>query len=255
MNPYYDSGEVIIFHGDCREILPQLAADPDCKYKYDFLLTDPPYGIEYDNTESKHHNPKAAARLLKTIIGDKDFDARQLESLSVPSIIWGANCFASSLTDHPGWLTWLKTATDHVASPSGRGVKLRKADMELAWTNFIRRPQAYIMFWIGVQFDEAIGKAGNEQHHPTCKPVELMKWCLDLAPKECSTVLDPYMGGGSTLVAAAALTGWRGVGIELEERYCEMAANRLSRCDATCKVPRNYTGIGPSPKNSQPALF
>jgi site-specific DNA-methyltransferase (adenine-specific) len=230
MLPYYQDTCTTVYHGDCREILSSLSE------QYDFLLTDPPYGIAYDTTESKHGHKLD----FNPIGGDATaFDARHLEALNVPSIIWGANCFASSLTDNPGWLTWLKTSPTAIAMEGIReGVRLRKADMEIAWTNFIRRPQAYMQQWIGIAFDSEDGQRSNEKHHPTCKPVELMTWCLDLAPRTCSTVLDPYMGGGSTLVAASYLKGWKSIGIEIEERYCEMAAKRLRLITPSNKIPR-----------------
>ncbi len=244
MTPYYKDNDASIYHGDCREILPALAG------QYDFLLTDPPYGIDYDTTESKHGHAHDA----RPIVGDAAiFNARPLESLKVPSIIWGANCFASSLSDQNGWLTWLKTAASAVASPDNKGVRLRKADMELAWTNFVRRPQAYMMQWIGAAFDSMEGQRGNDQHHPTCKPFELMTWCLNLAPKTCCAVIDPYMGGGSTLVAAVCLEGWKSIGIEIEERHCELAAKRLRLCGD--KSPRNDTGDAPPRCTRQPKFF
>jgi site-specific DNA-methyltransferase (adenine-specific) len=260
MKPYFQDKDAAIYHGDSHEVLPSLSG------QYDFLLTDPPYGIDYDTTEGKHGH----ARDAKLIVGDAHpFDARSLDALKVLSIIWGANCFASSLSDQKGWLTWLKTAPSAVASHttvfaagvggfsvvkeiSNCGVRLRKADMELAWTNFLRRPQAYMMHWIGAAFDSTEGRRGNDQHHPTCKPFELMTWCLNLAPKTCSVVIDPYMGGGSTLVAASCLDGWKSIGIELEERYCELAAKRLRLCGD--KSPRNDTGAT-SPKCTRQADF
>ena len=255
---YYQDENVTIYHGDSRVILPLLSG-------FDFLLTDPPYGIAYDSAEKKHGKDLSRSGMgSRTDVAhdDEPFDARHLAALSVPSIIWGANCFASTLPDKHGWLTWLKTFENAVASPDRpKGVKLRKADMELAWTSFVRRPQAYIMPWIGLPFDDEDGRNMSPEYryvcgtttHPTKKPVELMKWCLSLAPKECRVVLDPYLGSGSTLVAATRIEGWKGVGIELEEKYCEMSALRCKAFLGADRTPRDTTK---EKKNSnQPGLF
>lgn len=91
------------------------------------------------------------------------------------------------------------------------------ADFEMAWTNLDRPAKA----WHG-----PCGAGKSARVHPTQKPLELMAWCLNfVAP---GTVLDPFMGSGTTLVAAHQL-GRRAIGIELEEKYCEIAAQRLAQ--------------------------
>lgn len=246
MTPYYQDSEVIIYHGDQRQVLPALAG------QYDFLLTDPPYGISYDASEKKHGHDTRAKNVHDD---DKPFDARHLAALSVPSIIFGANCFASSLPDKHGWLSWVKTAPTALATDGKAGVKLRKADMELAWTNFVKRPQSFFFPWIGAAFDtteEGRCDAGGREvrFHPTQKPIGLMRWCLDLAPKDCKVVIDPYMGGGSTLVAAAGIEGWRAIGIEIEESYCETAARRFD--SRRCSQPRlDFPDYAPRKKRAR----
>jgi len=254
MTPYYKDCNVVIYHGDNDRVLPALHAEG----LFDFLLTDPPYNIKYDASEKKHGKDMSKDGIGRIAVEGDDsyFYAKKLAHLRVPSIIWGANCFASSLPDMNGWLTWLKTAPAAVASVSQAGVKLRKADMELAWTNFVRRPQAYMMQWIGTAFDDADGKLFlGENHHPTGKPIELMKWCLNLAPKECSVVIDPYMGGGSTLVAACCLDGWKGIGIELEEKYCEMAARHCEKMLGRQRAARYEDGAVTTTTDTTPNLF
>ena len=205
MKPYYESGGITIYHGDCREILPSLE-------RADFLLSDPPYGIALDTSNTKYKGGIERGE----VAGDAGpFDPSHLLNFR-QVILWGGNCFASRLPDWRGWLCWLKTARN--------GADIRQADMELAWTNFIRRPQTFRHLWIGAY---KASESGQRAQHPTQKPVELMQWCITLADGD-GLIVDPYLGSGTTLVAAKNL-GRRAIGIEIEERYCEIAAERLSQ--------------------------
>lgn len=205
MKPYYDHPGITIYHGDCREILPQLP-------KVDLVLTDPPYGIAYDASHSKYKNGIDR--------GNADWDIAPFEPACLlnlgDAIIWGGNCFSSRLPDSPKWLAWIKTARDDA--------DIRQADMELAWTNCIGRPRVFHHLWIGAY---KASESGVRAQHPTQKPVELMAWCLNLKP-DAQTILDPFMGSGTTLRAAKDL-GRKAIGIEIEERYCEIAARRLQQ--------------------------
>lgn len=206
MKPYYQDSAVTIYHGDCREIVPQLG-------KFDLLLTDPPYGIGYDASHSKYKNGinRGSAEWDK-----KPFDPQFLINLNYLSIIWGGNCFASRLPDSPKWLAWIKTSRDDA--------NIRQADMELAWTNCISRSRVFHHLWIGAYRDS---ESGLKNFHPTQKPVELMRWCLSLIP-DAQTILDPFAGSGTTGRAAKDL-GRKATLIELDERYCEIAARRMEQ--------------------------
>lgn len=214
--PYYADDAVAIFCADCRDILPLI---PD--RSIDLVLTDPPYGIGLDTTYSKFKN----AKVYEPIIGDGEtFDYSILWRLSDRFIIWGGNCFASCLPDFPGWLAWIKTGRN--------AARIRQAEMELAWTNFITRSQCFRFTWIGAW------REGNFQPtlHPTMKPTQLMDWCLSLVPK-ANIILDPFLGSGTTAFCAKKL-GRKCLGIEIEERYCAIAATRCSqtvmRLDTEC---------------------
>jgi DNA modification methylase len=206
MNPYYDHAGIVIYHGDCREILPQLG-------RFDLLLTDPPYGIAYDASHTKYHNgiDRGIAEWDK-----EPFDPVHLIALDMPSILWGGNCYSSRLPAYAGWLCWCKTMRDDA--------DIRQADMELAWTNCIRRPRIFHHLWIGAYKES---ESGIRNWHPTQKPLALMRWCIGLVP-DAHSVIDPYCGSGTTIVAAKAM-GLTAIGIELHERYCEIAAKRLSQ--------------------------
>jgi DNA modification methylase len=207
--PYFDDGNgIVIYHGDCRSILPSLAAAA-----VDLVLTDPPYGIDLDTdyANGKHRDGTIHDR----IAGDSEpFDPSHLLTFK-RLILWGANCYADKLPPSPVWLSWDKVTQN--------GLNLRIAEHELAWTNCISRPRVFRHMWSG-------GYRASERstaYHPSQKPVALMQWCLSLV-KNTSSVLDPYMGSGPVLEAAKRL-GHRAIGIELSERYCEIAARRLSQ--------------------------
>jgi len=203
--PYYEHAGITIYHGDCRDILPHLGP-------VDLVLTDPPYGIALDTSYKKYKNSIS----YEVVTNDANlFDAGFLHQYGRKSIIWGGNCFANTLPNHPGWIAWIKIGRN--------GGKIRQAEMELAWTNFISRSQCFRWTWIGAY------REGNEHQmsHPTQKPLPLMKWCISLADNP-QTILDPFMGSGTTLVAAKQL-GRKAIGIEIEEKYCEIAVKRLAQ--------------------------
>ena len=204
MKPYYEDGSVTIYHGDCREVLPAIDVSD-----VDLLLADPPYGMNYQ------HGARKGGALLgfdgEAVVGDdKPFDPTPF--LGFPNIIlWGANHYADKLPPSRGWLVWDKRGG---ITPNDQ------SDCELAWTNFSGTARLFFRYWNG-------GGIGEERYHPTQKALGLIRWCIELAPAT-RTVLDPYMGSGTTLRAAKDL-GRHAIGIEIEERYCEIAAKRLSQ--------------------------
>lgn len=216
MKPYFDDGQVVIFHGDARELMTDAGAvfgggGADLAA----IVTDPPYGIAYQ------HGAQRGGRLmgsdLQTVIGDDEpFDPSHLLATGLPLILWGANHYADRLPARPGWLVWDKrdgsTSND-------------QSDCEIAWTSFLTTARVFSRKWWGAF------RGGPEQAYPRLhmsqKPVALMTWCLDLLPP-VAAVLDPYMGSGTTLVAARE-RGIKAVGIEIDERHCETAAARLSQ--------------------------
>jgi 23S rRNA G2445 N2-methylase RlmL len=206
MTPYYQHAGITIYHGDCREILPML---PKC----DLLLTDPPYGIAYDASHTKYKNgiDRGDAEWDK-----EPFDPAHLIALDMPTIMWGGNCFSSRLPDRTSWIAWVKIAR--------QDADIRQSDCELAWTNCLGRSRVFQHLWIGAYRES---ESGMQNYHPTQKPLALMRWCIGLFPK-VKSVLDPYCGSGTTLVAAKSM-GLTAIGIELHEPYCEIAAKRLSQ--------------------------
>jgi site-specific DNA-methyltransferase (adenine-specific)/modification methylase len=198
--PYYGPEDgITIYHGDCREILPSLP-------RVDLVLTDPPYGAGYAGNPIRGKNRRSAPH------PPQGWDSKCFENIEAVvragevSVIWGGNYY--TLPPSRCWFVWYKPG----ALPS-------MADCELAW----------------------VSKDGNAQHfswstaatnaerlgHCTQKPEALMSWCISRFP-EARTVLDPFMGSGTTLRAAKD-RGLTAIGIEICEEYCEIAAKRLSQ--------------------------
>jgi site-specific DNA-methyltransferase (adenine-specific) len=130
-------------------------------------------------------------------------------------VLWGANWYANRLPASGAWLVWDKT-------PKGIKEGFTASHAELAWTNLGGMVRKFALQWGGEARD-------REPHfHPTQKPVALMEWVVGLFSHSGETVLDPYMGAGPVAVACRRLKR-KYVGIEIEERYCEIAAKRLSQ--------------------------
>jgi len=206
MKPYYEEDGITIYHGDCREVLPML--EP-----VDLVLTDPPYGISYDASHSKYKNGIDRGEALWDV---GPYDPEPIIALGKPTIMWGGNCFSSRLPSSTAWIAWVKIQR--------QDADIRQSDMELAWTNCLGRSRVFFHLWIGAYRES---ESGVQNYHPTQKPEALMRWCLQLFP-EHELILDAYMGSGTTLRAAKDL-GRRAIGIEIEEKYCEIAAKRLSQ--------------------------
>lgn len=191
--PYHQEASVTIYHGDARVIVPHLG-------KFDLLLTDPPYGIGIAANPVRQKHAKS----------DWDSDVpppwmlAMLMDAAEKQIVWGGNYFG--LPPAQCFLAWDKMQPEDFSL----------AMLEQAWTNLKGSAK---------MFRKSVTSYTKE--HPTQKPVELMQWCISKAG-EVQTILDPFAGSGTTGEAAKAL-GKRAVLIEREERYCEVAARRLSQ--------------------------
>lgn len=235
MTPYYDDGVCSIYHGDCAEIAPQLG-------RFDLLCTDPPYGIGearknhgsrrrvYDKRAGR--SPHGAAWQVRREYGRTQWDGGKewddlppsdelladLSSRVEWQCIFGGNYF--TLPPSSCWLVWDK---ENGASDF--------ADAELAWTNYTCAVRLKRYQWAGFLRGGLAGRAAIEaepRYHPTQKPLAVMSWAIGLCPERPTSVLDPFMGSGTTLRACKDL-GICAVGIEREEKYCEIAARRLGQ--------------------------
>lgn len=198
---------VTLYLGDARELLQQIK-------RVDCVITDPPYGI---NADKMGH--KAKGKHYWRDYGEGGWDSerpdREVFDLILEAAedhtIWGGNYFADYLPPSMGWLVWDKTQR-----------ALSMADGELAWTSF---PNAMRIFTANrVIFEMEGGRC-----HPTQKPIALMKWCIEYADRHGSadSILDPFMGSGTTGVAAAKY-GRKFHGIEREPKYFDIACKRIA---------------------------
>ena len=160
--------------GDCRDVLPTLP-------KVDAVLTDPPYGIDFSQRTTG----------AKIIGDDRPFDPTHILEIDVPSIIWGGN-FMEGLP-RGGALVWVKRAVE-VCAPK------TYSDAEIAWTNCTDRVRVIR------HISDGCIREGEEhgvvRQHPFQKPVKVIDWCLSFLPDATNSVVDPYMGSGTTGVAA-----------------------------------------------------
>jgi site-specific DNA-methyltransferase (adenine-specific) len=193
----------------------------------DLVIADPPYGIGL-NTNWTARTPTRAAQKAGVVAwardyppvrnDDQPFDPAPL--LHFPKlVVFGANNFAQHLPLGGDWLVWDKRRGGTV-TPGWRA-----NDAELAWTNIGGgMVRVFSHLWAGYKRDSEHG-----QHYgPTQKPIALMAWIIQRYTKPGDLVLDPYMGTGPVLLAAAAL-GRRAVGIDLEAKCCETAKTRLEQ--------------------------
>jgi DNA modification methylase len=214
MKPYYEHGGITIYHGDCREILPQLP-------KVDLVLTDPPYGVKmsqgFEGFEGFGGFGKPIARRQYPDTWDDNRPSKEVFDLILGhcsnAIMFGGNFFADILPRSTHWIFWDKLQTMPTFG-----------DGELAWTNLDRKSVKKVT----VEWNGLLGKEDESRKHPTQKPLKLMLWCLEQYSEVEQTILDPFMGSGTTLRAAKDL-GRKAIGIEIEEKYCEIAAKRLSQ--------------------------
>ena len=199
---------VTLYLGDCRDVLPTLG-------RVDAVVTDPPYGIGEDGGRCRSRKLTKYPRVLDKGGWDSAppesgvFDA--MRGCSNDQIIWGGNYFSDKLPPSKGWLYWQKLMGGDFA------------DGELAWTS---RDRSLREFTFSPKGGDITSKFARTTEHPTQKPVELMRWCIGLLP-DARTILDPFMGSGTTGVAAVKL-GRKFIGIEIHEPYFDIACRRIS---------------------------
>lgn len=195
-------GDATLYLGDCLEILPSSG-------KVDAVVTDPPYGIadkwkggaggksswRIPATETHKWDAQTAQQAIEVAIGFSD-----------QCIVWGGNYYL--LPPSRCWLVWDKKQNDQWTT----------GQCELAWTNLDRPIRAFRM----AQCEQA---SEGAKQHPTQKPLALMRWCLKWI--DGGVTLDPFMGSGTTGVACADL-GRKFVGMEIEEKYFDIACERIT---------------------------
>lgn len=218
-------GDATLYLGDCRLIMPMLPP-------FDAVVSDPPYGISHRRGTCADRG-KGLTRGTAGIAGDAEpFDPAPL--LRWPCVLWGADNYAQALP-RGRWLIWDKTPG------AGAG---DFSEMEVAWLSVPGALKAFRHMWMGVQRESQVGEARS---HPTEKPVALMEWCIGFLP-DAQTILDPFMGSGTTGVAATKL-GKRFIGIEIYEPHFDAACKRIAEA---WRQPRLFND--PKPPPTQGAL-
>jgi DNA modification methylase len=193
-------GDCRLIQGDCLEVMPLLG-------EFDAVVTDPPYGIGEDGGAQRTRGKRGYSKHVSKKWDKERPDERIFPIISSPprgSIIWGGNYFADLLPPKMGWLYWQKRMGGDYS------------DGELAWTS---RDSALREF--------TKCPKGIDKSHPCEKPIELMKWCLGFLP-DAETILDPFMGSGTTGVACVKL-GRKFTGIELDPDYFDIACERIQK--------------------------
>ena len=199
-------GNATLYLGDCRDILPALP-------KVDAVVTDPPYGIG----EARNDNASRSSLAKSRDYGVDSWDDKPIDDKLISfvrsagrwCIMFGGNYYECPPTKC--WLVWDKEngANDF-------------ADCELAWTNLPKAVRRIKYMWHGML------RANGEQRgdHPTQKPIGVMKWAISHLPEPNETILDPFMGSGTTGVAAVQM-GKKFIGIEREPKYFDIACKRI----------------------------
>ena len=220
MKPYYDDGKgIVIYHGDCREIMPQLPIST-------LLLTDPPYGVDLGNHSASTET--RMGRLRKKGYESYEDTYENFKAIVVPSVVRALGFTRRGIVFSAGTRMWDYPTPDAVG-----GVFMPNAcgRNKFGFTSLI-----HVLFYGNAPGLEQGSKAtaikstasAEENGHPCPKPLSWMNWLVDLGSVEGDTILDPFMGSGTTLRAAKDL-GRKAIGIEIEEKYCEIAVRRLAQ--------------------------
>jgi site-specific DNA-methyltransferase (adenine-specific) len=227
--------------GPCRLILGDgVAVARELSKQWHAVVADPPYGIGF------LHSGGGRAKLgipqtrfvgadFKVLNDDRPFDPRPLLEIAGrrPVVLWGGNHYASRLPDTGGWLAWQKL-------PDTQLGRLSFSDGEFAWYSWNRRSRFIKHTWSGMTRSGSHAANGKTRFHPTQKPVEIMRWCIEMLPKRAGgwgdTVIDPYMGSGSTAIAAIQ-AGVNFIGVEMTERWFDVACERVRQYVAATAIP------------------
>ena len=202
-----------VLHGDCLELMKQI---PDGSV--DLVLTDPPYG----HGKQVISNNKSRGKLaIAKDYGNGEWNCKtptfqhfkEMRRISKNQIIFGGNYFIEHLHNSSCWLVWDKNNGNNDF-----------ADCELAWTSFNSAVRKIKYTWNGML--QGNMKEKEQRVHPTQKPVPLIAWILRNYSEQNQIILDPFMGSGTTCVAAKALDR-RFIGIEKEQKYVDIANRRL----------------------------
>jgi site-specific DNA-methyltransferase (adenine-specific) len=217
---------VTLYCGDCLEVMKSL---PDGSI--DAVVTDPPYGIGLKaNYKSRKRGALAECNDFPPIVGDdKPFDPAPFLGFPVV-VLFGANYYADRLPISGGWVVWDKLN----GLTSGRDWGFNdNSDCELVWTNVGNAARLVRHRWMGAMKES---EHGQRRVHPTQKPVAVMVEIIEHYTHPGATILDPFMGTGTTGVACVQ-TGRNFIGIEIDPTYYEIAQRRIAEAQAQPALP------------------
>lgn len=236
MRPYYQDDHVILYHADCRDVLPGVAAD--------VVITDPPYAVSKRGDMLGFMSPNAAKKETHSR-GYADHDPVAYTALMSETFTH----ITPALPEGAPVMFWCGNPTLHQAATAAENAGLKIVDL-IAYTYppsvakaqstlrpsmevavLARTPGAPVKFnhdWKATNVRGDGRKTSTRTGHPTEKPLPWLYDAVELLTKPGQTILDPFAGSGTTLRAAKNL-GRRAIGVEIEERYCEIIATRLSQ--------------------------
>ena len=224
-------GNQTLILGDCLHVMPTLG-------RFDAVVTDPPYGVfKKTGTDGKMFGKETIYSTDdKTAGWDVRPGSEAFAAIMATKkyVVWGGNYFADIMGASPGVMIWHKKTGNN-----------SYADCEIAWTNATGTTRIFEHQWCGAFKDS---ERGQRAVHPTQKPVALMEWCLSFLP-DAKTILDPYAGSGTTLVACQKM-GRAGTGIELDPDYFDIACRRV---DEAARQPDMF--VAPIPKPVQESMI
>jgi DNA modification methylase len=224
MKLYYDEDGITIYHGDCREILPHITAD--------VMVTDPPYGV----TDHAWDKVVPAVTWMSAATTCVSFAS---EPFATDLIVTAPLAFRYDFV-------WVKNTASNTLNAARQPLRqhervlvfgradyypqlVRRTEKEIARLNSVQRQRGALKYPGSVLTFPAVNcRSGDRTQHPSQKPERLMRWLVASYTATDQVVLDPFTGSGSTLVAAKNL-GRRAIGIEIDERYCEVAVQRLAQ--------------------------
>lgn len=212
-------GDCTLYEGDCLEVMPTLG-------EFGAVVTDPPYGIDIAANGTVGGGKPIMSACRST--APKDYGSSDWDKIGMTDeqwnliadkaryyVVWGGNHLADVLGASAGVLAWDKKCQN--------GWDDTFSDAEFAWTNAITRAKVIRHRWVGAFRDSERG--ANVRQHPTQKPIAVMAWCMKWLP-DSSSILDPFMGSGTTGVACVNL-GRKFTGIEMEPKYFDIACKRI----------------------------
>jgi site-specific DNA-methyltransferase (adenine-specific) len=222
--PYYDADGITIYNADCRDILPVL--EPG---SVDLVLTDPPYGVGFDYGTNYDDSAAAYPDFIWPILQRAEQSVRDTGLVAVYQSEVHATRWAS-------WFPreWRLIALGKTFIQLGRTALPGATDFVLVWAKTEWPKHGDVVGWQPTDArnwwvcNTSAIRRGPEKDHPCPRPLDGVSRVVSILCRPGGLILDPFMGSGTTLRAAKDL-GRKAIGIEIEERYCEIAVKRLAQ--------------------------